>query len=76
MSVTKEPTVVVLMRFVITPWDPITALVNQDMKKTEIIAQVSFFFSIWSFCAPTNRNERTLPLLFFHEKMLFKVIIC
>ena len=35
-----------------------------------------FFFSIWSFCAPTNRNERTLPLLFFHEKMLFKVIIC
>ena len=44
MSVTKEPTVVVLMRFVITPWDPITALVNQDMKKTEIIAQVSFFF--------------------------------
>ena len=44
MSVPKEPTVLVLMRFVITPWDPITALVNQDMKKTEIIAQVSFFF--------------------------------
>lgn len=43
MSVTKEPTVVVLMRFVITPWDPITALVNQDMKKTEIIAQVIIF---------------------------------
>ena len=43
MSVTREPTVVVIMRFVITPWDPITALVNQDMKKTEIIAQVIFF---------------------------------
>ena len=43
MSVTKEPTVVVLMRFVITPRDPITALVNQGIKKMEMIAQVIFF---------------------------------
>ena len=49
MSVTKEPTVVVLMRFVITPWDSITALVNQDMKKMEIIAQVRFFFQFGHF---------------------------
>lgn len=63
MSVTKEPTVVILMRFVITPRDPITALVNQDMKKTEITAQV-FFFSIWSFCTPTNRNESIAVFIF------------
>ena len=36
MSVKKERTIVVLMRFVITPKDPTTALVNQDMKETEI----------------------------------------
>ena len=40
MSVKKEPTIAVLMRFVITPKDPTTAHVNQDMKGTEIIAQV------------------------------------
>lgn len=34
------------------------------------------YFSSLSFCTPMNRNERTLPLLFLHEKMLFKVIIC
>ena len=40
MSVKKERTIAVLMRFVITPKDPTPALVNQDMKKTEIITQV------------------------------------
>ena len=43
MSVKKKLTIVVLMRFVITPKDPITAHVNQDMKGTEITAQVIFF---------------------------------
>ena len=38
-----KPTIAVLMRFVITPKDPTTAHVNQDMKGTEIIAQVIFF---------------------------------
>ena len=33
-----------LMRFVITPKDPTTAHVNQDIKGTEIIAQVISFF--------------------------------
>ena len=37
MSVTKEPRVVVLMRFAITPRDPMTALVNQDMKFNLVI---------------------------------------
>ena len=43
MSVKEELTTAVLMRFVITPKDPTTAHVNQDMKGTEIIAQVIFF---------------------------------
>ena len=43
MSVKEELTLAVLMRFVITPKDPITANVNQDMKETEIIARVIFF---------------------------------
>ena len=43
MSAKMEPTIAVLMRFVTTPKDPITAHVNQDMKGTEIIAQVIFF---------------------------------
>ena len=43
MSAKKEPTSAILMRFVITPKDPTTAHVNQDMKGTEIIAQVMFF---------------------------------
>ena len=42
MSVKEELTIAVLMRFVITPKDPTTAHVNQDMKGTEIIAQVKF----------------------------------
>ena len=42
-SAKKEPTIAILMRFVITPKDPTTAHVNQDMKGTEIIAQVMFF---------------------------------
>ena len=43
MSVKEELTIAVLMRFVTTPKDPITAHVNLDMKGTEIIAQVIFF---------------------------------
>ena len=43
MSVKEELTIAVLMRFVTTPKDPITAHVNQDMKGTEIIAKVIFF---------------------------------
>ena len=43
MSAKKEPTIAILMRFVTTPKDPVTAHVNQDMKGTEIIAQVMFF---------------------------------
>ena len=42
-SVKKEHTIAVLMRFVTTPKDPTTAHVNQDMKDTEIIAQVISF---------------------------------
>ena len=43
MSVKEKLTIAVLMRFVTTTKDPITAHVNQDMKGTEIIAQVIFF---------------------------------
>ena len=43
MSVKEELTIAVLMRFVTTIKDPITAHVNQDMKGTEIIVQVIFF---------------------------------
>ena len=43
MSVKEELTIAVLMRFVTTTKDAITAHVNQDMKGTEIIAQVIFF---------------------------------
>ena len=43
MSVKEELTIAVLMRFVTTTKDPITAHVNLDMKGTEIIAQVIFF---------------------------------
>ena len=43
MSAKKEPTIAILMRFVITPKDPTTAHVNQNMKGTEMIAQVVFF---------------------------------
>ena len=41
MSAKKETTIAVLMRFVITPKDPTTAHVNQDMKGMEKIAKVS-----------------------------------
>ena len=44
MSVKEKLTIAVLMRFVITPKDPTTAHVNQDMKGTEIIAQVVFSY--------------------------------
>lgn len=73
MSVTKEPTVVVLMRIVKTPKDHITALVNQDMKKTETTAQVIFFQ--FGHFARQRIETKALPLLFFHDKMVFKVII-
>ena len=43
MSVKEKLTIAVLMHFVITPTDPTTANVNQDMEGTEIIAQVIFF---------------------------------
>ena len=43
MSVKEELTIAVLMRFVLTPKDPITAHVDLDMKGTKIIAQVIFF---------------------------------
>ena len=65
MSAKKEPTIAILMRFVITPKDPTTAHVNQDMKGTEIIAQVMFLV-IWSFCVPS----KALPFLFFRSKMI------
>ena len=42
MSVKEELTIAVLMRFVTTK-DPTTAHVNQDMKGTEVIAQVIVF---------------------------------
>ena len=69
----KERTIAVLMRFVITPKDPTTAHVNQDMKGTEIIAQVisfvnSFFLQIF--------DQKVLSFLFFYDKMLFIAILC
>ena len=74
MSAKKEPTIAVLMRFVITPKDPTTAHVNQDMKETEIIAAHSLCqvisFLTWPFCTPSN----ALLFLFFHDKMLFIAI--
>ena len=71
MSAKKEPTIAVLMRFVTTPKDPITAHVNQDMKETEIIVQVISFITL-SFCIPS----KALLFLFFHDKMLFIAILC
>ena len=59
------------MRFVITPKDPTTAHVNQDMKETEIIAQVISFITS-SFFIPSKE----LLFLFFHEKLLFIGILC
>ena len=67
----EELTIAVLMRFVITPKDPTTAHVNQDMKETEIIAQVISFITS-SFFIPS----KALLFLFFHEKMLFIGILC
>ena len=73
MSVKEELTIAVLMRFVITPKDPTTAHVNQDMKETEIIAQVISFITSSFFIAS---NSKALLFLFFHEKMLFIGILC
>ena len=69
MSVKEKLTIAVLMRFVITPKDPTTAHVNQDMKETEKIAQVISFITS-SFCMPS----KALLFLFFH-KMLFLGIL-
>ena len=71
MSARKEPTIAVLMRFVITPKDPTTAHVNQDMKGTEIIAQVISFLSLVILYA-----FEALLLLFFRSKMIFIAITC
>ena len=58
------------MRFVITPKDVTTAHVNQDIKGTEIIAQVISFLS-WSLvCVPS----KALLFLFFHDKTIFIAI--
>ena len=46
MSVKEELTIAVLMRFVTTPKDSINAHVKQDMKGTDIIAQVFFFRNV------------------------------
>ena len=53
MSAKKETTIAVLMRFVITPKDPTTAHVNQDMKGEDIIAQVISLLT-WPFCMPSK----------------------
>ena len=53
MSAKKETTIAVLMRFVITPMDPTTAHVNQDMKGADIIAQVISLLT-WLFCMPSK----------------------
>ena len=67
----EKSTTAVLMRFVITPKDPTTAHVNQDMKETEIIAQVISFITL-SFCIPS----KALLFLFFLDKILFIAILC
>ena len=69
----KERTIAVLMRFVITPKDPTTAHVNQDMKGTEIIAQVISFVNS-SFLQIFD--QKVLSFLFFYDQMLFIAILC
>ena len=54
MSVMRELTIAVLLRFAITPKDPITAHVNQDMKETEITA---------------HRQVRNLAILYTFERI-------
>ena len=70
MSVMRELTIAVLLRFAITPKDPITAHVNQDMKETEITAHRQVRNITWPFCIPS----KGLLFLFFHDKMLFIAI--
>ena len=60
MSVKKERTIAVLMRFVITPKDTTIANVNLGMKGAEIIAQVISFLT-WPF---RMRSKALLFLLF------------
>ena len=76
MSVKEELTIAVLMRFVTTAKDPITAHVNQDMKGTEIIAQVIFFVLL--VCSHGIKSFlclfvclKALLFLFFHDTMYF-----
>ena len=69
----KERTIAVLMRFVITPKDPTTAHVNQDIKGTEIIAQVISFVNS-SFLQIFD--QKVLSFLFFYDKMFFIAILC
>ena len=69
MNVKEKLTIAVLMRFVITPKDPTTAHVNQDMKGTEIIAQVIFFVLL------VNLNAIESIAVFIYDKMLFVAIL-
>ena len=68
-SAKKETTIAILMRFVITPKDPTTARVNQDMKETEIIAKVSYFCNLSSFCM---RSKALLFLLLLWQYVLYR----
>ena len=72
MSAKKEPTIAVLMRFVITPKDPTTARVNQDMKETEIIAKVSYFCNLSSFAC----DRKHCCFYCFYDNMFLKETIC
>ena len=67
----EKPTIAVLMRFVTTTKDPITAHVNQDMKGTEIIAQVISFLT-WSF----RMSSKALLFYCFYDNMFFIETIC
>ena len=70
-SVKQTLTCAVLMPFVTTPKDPSIAYVNQDMKGTEIIAQVISFLT-WSFCMPS----KALLFYCFYDNMFFIETIC
>ena len=56
MSVKKERTIAVLMRFVITPKDPTPALVNQDIffiRTSNFDAEAERSYIFWRFEAET-----------------------
>ena len=73
MSAKEELTIAVLIQFVTTSTDPTTAHVNQDIKGTEIIAQVISFVNS-SFLQIFD--QKVLSFLFFYDKMLFIAILC